>query len=453
MSLTRACAFLGCSWLVALAACGGDGGSTDVEPTLRFADRTDTELLRLIDAAGGTDLFRATGMIDQFGDTFEVEPCPTISIAGSVATVTGGCARADGSRLEGSGTVDNPIGWDQLDYEFQNDTLYTFTGFGLTQDQTTQTFDGWLRRSDGLELRDLVINGPDLACTPTGLNACLLGGRFQVSVAYTTVSSAGVGQVMNFNGARAESDQSAFFYFFDNANFEMGVKMVDACSFNDSFWVFLSGLTNQGNAVNILDTFTGQTRTYTNPLGSYPQTLGATDGVTGFDCTPGDGARIEKPTPAQVRQVLGSTPLDPLGDSLVGELAPKAENAATACADDADTACHLGGRFAVEVDWTTVSDSGSAEVMSFGGQRAASDQSSFWWFFDPANFEMGVKMVDACVPPFNAYWVFVSGLTNQGFTVNITDTTTGLSKPYSNPLGQYPQTIGATGADTGFPCD
>jgi hypothetical protein len=150
MSLTRACAFLGCSWLVALAACGGDGGSTDVEPTLRFADRTDTELLRLIDAAGGTDLFRATGMIDQFGDTFEIEPCPTITIAGSVATVTGGCARADGSRLEGTGAVDNPIGWDQLDYEFQNDTLYTFTGFGLTQDQTTQTFDGWLRRSDGL---------------------------------------------------------------------------------------------------------------------------------------------------------------------------------------------------------------------------------------------------------------------------------------------------------------
>ena len=114
MSLTRACAFLGCSWLVALAACGGDGGSTDVEPTLRFADRTDTELLRLIDAAGGTDLFRATGMIDQFGDTFEIEPCPTITIAGSVATVTGGCARADGSRLEGTGAVDNPIGWDQL---------------------------------------------------------------------------------------------------------------------------------------------------------------------------------------------------------------------------------------------------------------------------------------------------------------------------------------------------
>lgn len=165
MSTTRACALLGCSWLVALAACGSDGGSTDVQPTLRFADRTDAELLRLIDAAGGTDLFRATGMLDQFGDTFEVEPCPTITIAGSVATVTGGCARNDGTRLEGSGAVDNPIGWDQLDYQFQDDTLYTFTGFGLVDGQTTQSFDGWLRRTDGLATWDADLTASLLGVT------------------------------------------------------------------------------------------------------------------------------------------------------------------------------------------------------------------------------------------------------------------------------------------------
>lgn len=165
MSTTRACALLGCSWLVALAACGSDGGSTDVQPTLRFADRTDAELVRLIDAAGGTDLFRATGMIDQFGDTFEVEPCPTITIAGSVATVTGGCARNDGTRLEGSGAVDNPIGWDQLDYRFQDDTLYTFTQFGLGDGQTTQTFDGWLRRTDGLATWDADLTASLLGVT------------------------------------------------------------------------------------------------------------------------------------------------------------------------------------------------------------------------------------------------------------------------------------------------
>jgi hypothetical protein len=240
-----------------------------------------------------------------------------------------------------------------------------------------------------------------------------------------------------------------FFYFFDNSNFEMGIKMVDACSFNDSFWVFVSGLTNQAYGVVILDTFTGQIRSYLNPLGSYPQTVGATDGVTGFDCTPGNAALAEKPTPSQVRQVLGAQPLDRLGDALLSGLAP-AENATDAdCSDDADTACHLAGRFQVEVEWTTVSDSGAAQVMSFGGQRASSDQSSFWWFFDPANFEMGVKMVDACVPPFNSYWAFVSGLTNQFFRVRITDMVTDAVKVYENPLGSYPQTVGDTSA---FPC-
>ena len=87
--------------------------------------------------------------------------------------------------------------------------------------------------------------------------------------------------------------------------------------------------------------------------------------------------------------------------------------------------------------------------MSFNGERASSDQSSFWFFFDNANFEMGVKMVDACVPPFDRFWIFVSGLTNQGYTVTVRDTVGGGVKSYSNQLGDYPQTIGDTDA---LPC-
>lgn len=123
------------------------------------------------------------------------------------------------------------------------------------------------------------------------------------------------------------------------------------------------------------------------------------------------------------------------------------------CEPSETTACHLGDRFRVEVAWTTLTETGTGRVMSFGGERASSDQSSFWWFFDAANFEMGVKLVDACSPPFDAYWVFVSGLTNQAFTVTVTDTLSGRVRTYSNPLGQYPRTIGATSAETGFPCD
>ncbi|MFN7940848.1 MAG: hypothetical protein U0X73_04570 [Thermoanaerobaculia bacterium] len=141
---------------------------------------------------------------------------------------------------------------------------------------------------------------------------------------------------------------------------------------------------------------------------------------------------------------------------------------ATGCVSDSDTACHLSGRFRVEVTYSTTGQassplgvnqtltrtSGNAQVMSFNGERATSNQASFWFFFDPANFEMGVKMVDACVPPFNAFWVFVSGLTNQSFNVTITDTLhPERVRHYTNPLGSYPQTVGATGTSDGFPCN
>ncbi|MCZ7652162.1 MAG: trypsin-like peptidase domain-containing protein [Thermoanaerobaculia bacterium] len=120
------------------------------------------------------------------------------------------------------------------------------------------------------------------------------------------------------------------------------------------------------------------------------------------------------------------------------------------CVRDATTACLLGGRFEVKVGWQTGVDAGTASVMSFGGQRAESDESVFWFFFDAANFEMGVKVLDACIPALgNRFWVFVSGLTNQGFTVTVRDTETGALRVYANPLGLYPQTVGDTDA---FPC-
>ncbi|HLX09402.1 MAG TPA: hypothetical protein VKY89_16235 [Thermoanaerobaculia bacterium] len=52
-------------------------------------------------------------------------------------------------------------------------------------------------------------------------------------------------QVLSFTGERAESDESVFYYFADPSNFELGVKVLDACALTSSFWVFIGGLTNQ----------------------------------------------------------------------------------------------------------------------------------------------------------------------------------------------------------------
>ena len=44
--------------------------------------------------------------------------------------------------------------------------------------------------------------------------------------------------------------------------------MVDACSFNNRFWVFYAATTNVYFRVTVYDNDTDQTRTYTNPLGT-----------------------------------------------------------------------------------------------------------------------------------------------------------------------------------------
>jgi hypothetical protein len=111
-------------------------------------------------------------------------------------------------------------------------------------------------------------------CVETATSACLLGGRFQVSAAYdNTTNGIGSGSVLSFGGTRAESDESVFFYFTDPSNFEMGAKILDACSVNNSFWFFFGGLTNQGFGVDVLDTQTGNHHYYLSNDGTTAVTV------------------------------------------------------------------------------------------------------------------------------------------------------------------------------------
>jgi hypothetical protein len=115
------------------------------------------------------------------------------------------------------------------------------------------------------------------SCTPSALDGCLLSGRFQVTTTYYNGSDGKAqGQVLSFDGTRAASDESVFYYFTDPSNFEMGVKILDACAINNFFWVFIGGLTNQGWEVNILDTKTGAAKYYTNTLNTLTPTTADT---------------------------------------------------------------------------------------------------------------------------------------------------------------------------------
>jgi hypothetical protein len=66
--------------------------------------------------------------------------------------------------------------------------------------------------------------------------------------------------------ARPLTADTGAFWFFDEANLELVVKVLDACPVNGHFWVFAAGLTNVAVDLHVEDTTRHVTRTYTNPL-------------------------------------------------------------------------------------------------------------------------------------------------------------------------------------------
>ncbi|HEU0033809.1 MAG TPA: hypothetical protein VFQ53_24445 [Kofleriaceae bacterium] len=141
--------------LSSLAACGGLGGSTDVEPTLRFSDRTDIEISRLVNAASGSEGFQAQAQVHQFDDPFEPEACPNLVEDVTRVTITGGCTRVDGTQIEGAATINNPVGWGELDYDYGSDSVYTFEQLAFVRTGGDQVYDGTFRIGPSYQLLDM----------------------------------------------------------------------------------------------------------------------------------------------------------------------------------------------------------------------------------------------------------------------------------------------------------
>lgn len=100
------------------------------------------------------------------------------------------------------------------------------------------------------------------ACFPGAQTLCLSDGRFQVDVDWATKQgTSGKGQVV----PNVASSDSGLFYFFQEANWELVVKVLDACVVNDRFWVFAGGLTNVQVELRVIDAPTGAVRHYLNP--------------------------------------------------------------------------------------------------------------------------------------------------------------------------------------------
>ena len=64
------------------------------------------------------------------------------------------------------------------------------------------------------------------------------------------------------------TDLSGYFWFFNPANLELVVKILDGTTVNGHFWVFYGALSDVEYTLRVTDTMTGAVRTYTNPPGS-----------------------------------------------------------------------------------------------------------------------------------------------------------------------------------------
>jgi hypothetical protein len=137
---------------------------------------------------------------------------------------------------------------------------------------------------------------------------------------------------------------------------------------------------------------------------------------------------------------LNADAADLLTTSALEDEGWQGETAGT-CVPDATTLCLQGNRFRVQVSWRTqVDTTGSGQVVPFG-----SDDSGLFYFFNPDNWEMLIKIIDGCTVN-DHYWVFFAATTNVEFDVTVTDTQTGVIQPYVNALGHSADAVTDTAA-------
>jgi hypothetical protein len=250
-------------------------------------------------------------------------------------------------------------------------------------------------------------------CDDGGGALCLLGDRFQVSAQWRRPNGTfgtGTGAVF------PQSDRSGTFWFFNQQNIELIVKMLDGSDNNDHYWTFYGALSDVEYWVTVRDTELGNSRTYYNPQG---------DQCGEFDTAslPADEVPVE-------------------GGSLVAlPLAAPAVTYAAAgtCVEDDTTVCLLDGRFMVQVSWINQHAGGTTGVGHKAQEPEESDRTGYFWFFNQANIELVVKALDGRSAN-GFYWFFYGSLSDVEYHVTVTDTTSNESRVYSNePFGRCGQ--------------
>ena len=227
--------------------------------------------------------------------------------------------------------------------------------------------------------------------------------------------------------------ESGDFWFFDAANIEVVVKVLDGCATNGHYWFFAAGLTDVEVTTTVRDRRNGVRKTWMNPLGTLFEPIGDTKAFA--TCDPGATAtRESRPILPGASSPKRAGALNPTG-LIVAET--------STCVADAASLCLRDSRYEVRATWQVDGRSGDGAVIP----RTA--DTGMFWFFSADNIELVVKVLDGC--RLNRHrWVLMGGLTDVGVEILVTDSESRAVKSYRNPEGSP----FATRFDLeAFPCD
>jgi hypothetical protein len=242
---------------------------------------------------------------------------------------------------------------------------------------------------DGATVDAATIAAPVCTADPV---LCLSSDRFHVQVQWELpTGERGEGHPVALSG------DTGYFWFFDPANVELIVKVLDGRPLNGRFWVFYGALSNVRYTLIVTDTVTGAVKAYVNPQGQLASV-------------------------ADTSAFLGTGAAPP-----VPPVAPPQPPPAGPCARRPGDLC-LDSRFQVGVAWRTSTGAGNGTAVPLSGDTGT------FWFFSPSNVELVVKILDGRSIN-DRFWVFYGALSNVGYTITVTDTQTGRTKTYVNPPG------------------
>ena len=272
----------------------------------------------------------------------------------------------------------------------------------------------------------LTVNLNKGACTGNPQQLCVNGARYRVTLVAKDLSTGKTGQ----GSALYQSNVFGYFSLPDFSNPgdpQVFIKVLGPLAGPNGTVpvVFYSGLTGLDYTLTVVDTATGQTF---NTYHKAPPPPGSSQSFGDYDFFGGTSPKCSPVTITQSQTSAGS------------------------CANTSSTLC-LHNRFAVSLTAHDNPDRCGSNCPSSAGLPIPVN-TQFGFFTtpqlsgDPSDLQMFVKMIDASsIPQFNAFWVFLGGLTDLDVTITVTDTRNGKQKIYNKPAGSscgWNDTIGFT---------